>query len=436
MHLEDSEAALLELEENPACVESVARIFRAFHTIKGVAGFLEIDPISRIAHSAETLLDQFRQSEIPFGSTHADIVLEAKDMIACLLEALEGKPGPMVSVLEELIARTETMAMDPAAAMPLKARQDRAIEEHDSGSLSEGQLQQLSEGPKQQKLGTILIAQGVIDDSTLESALARQAASSGPHQRLGDILVAMGAARESEIEDALTLQGRTDALGQVLEHHTKGASDSSATVPTPPRKKVTAEATIRVNTQRLDALVDMVGELVIAQQMVVQDTERVARGEDERLTRNLGHLGKITRDLQEASMSLRMVTFRSTFQKMHRLVRDVAAKASKEVKLVIEGADTEVDRNVVDKISDPLVHLVRNAVDHGLETPDVRRAAGKSVRGTIVLSAKHQSGAIVISLQDDGGGLSRERIVQKALERGLLPEGSDPDELSDSAVHR
>ena len=379
VHLEDSEAALFDLEDDPSNAEGIARIFRSFHTIKGVAGFLEIEPVSRIAHSAETLLDQFRQSDIPFGRAHTDVVLEAKDMISKLLDALSGQPGPRAAALEHLIKRTEAMAKDPASAVDIDKSAPESVEGKDTEAAP----------PKG------------------ETTPPSPAPASNVDQK------------------------------EVVPAAKPAAKSAAAPKPTKTGpKRAATDTTIRVNMQRLDSLVDMVGELVIAQQMVVQDAGRVLLHADERLGRNLGHLGKITRDLQEASMSLRMVTFQSTFQKMHRLVRDVASKAKKEVKLKVEGAETEVDRNIVDKISDPLVHLVRNAIDHGLETPEERVKNGKPASGNVTLSARHQSGSIVISLQDDGGGLVRHKIIAKAQERGLLDPAIDHADLPDSAVHR
>lgn len=484
-HLEDSEAALLDLESNPSSNDSIDRVFRAFHTIKGVAGFLELGPVTRVAHSAETLLDRFRQDNIEFTAGHADIVLESKDMLARLMDALSGSPGPSVNSLNRLIERIEQVAADPSSAARLGSRALKATLS-DVGFAGEAGITEAIKDPAKatQRLGYLLLARGQIEQTQLDEALRLQEslANGGTPMRLGELLVRFGAITEEQLEDTLGLQGRQSPLGQLLEstisneHREQptpppaaaqtapssgrapkppeaSTSDASSvpsdaeipaapparkapSPPASPKKKANVDTTIRVNTQRLDALVDMVGELVIAQQMVVQGAAPVMAAADESLGRNLAHLGKITRDLQEASMSLRMVTFRSTFQKMHRLVRDVASKASKKVRLVVEGADTEVDRNVVDKISDPLVHLVRNAIDHGLEDPEGRTQAGKSAEGIVTLSARHQGGAIVISLQDDGRGLSREKILAKATERGLIPKGTDPSELSESATNR
>ncbi|MCE2882842.1 MAG: chemotaxis protein CheA, partial [Planctomycetaceae bacterium] len=193
------------------------------------------------------------------------------------------------------------------------------------------------------------------------------------------------------------------------------------------------DQTVKVSTQRMDALVNLVGELVIAQLMVVQDPV-VGKLHDQRVQRNLAHLGKIVRDLQETSMSLRMVTLRATFQKMARLVRDVSAKAGKRIQLEVEGEDVELDRNVVEEIGDPLVHMIRNACDHGVEPAEERRKAGKPDHGTLRLRASHSGGSIVIEVEDDGRGLSRERIIRKCLEKGLIDPSRNVDEIPDTEV--
>lgn len=186
-------------------------------------------------------------------------------------------------------------------------------------------------------------------------------------------------------------------------------------------------AVVKVDTLKLDSLVDLVGEMVIAQSMVQLDPE-VARLSNQNLNRNLAQLGRITKELQRIAMSMRMVPIRPTFQKMNRLVRDVCAKQGKQVELILVGEDTELDRTIVEEISDPLVHMIRNAVDHGIELPDVRTKAGKPAHGTIHLSAYHQGGNIVIQIKDDGGGLRKDRILKKAVEKGILrPDQTLPD---------
>ena len=181
---------------------------------------------------------------------------------------------------------------------------------------------------------------------------------------------------------------------------------------------------VKLDTAKLDNLVDLVGELVIAQSMVVQNPD-VQMINSLQLVRCLRQLSRITTELQRNAMSLRMVPIRAMFHKMNRLVRDLAAQQQKQVQLVLEGEETELDRNIVEKLSDPLVHMIRNAIDHGLEDPADRVAQGKPELGTIRLTAAHQRGGIVIRIQDDGKGLDRGRILAKAIDRGLVKADAD-----------
>jgi two-component system chemotaxis sensor kinase CheA len=194
---------------------------------------------------------------------------------------------------------------------------------------------------------------------------------------------------------------------------------------------VIKESSVRVPVERLDRFIDMVGELVVAHSMVVQD-ETVAAGGHHELTKKVGQTTKIVRELQRMSMSMRMIPLKGTFQKMARLVRDLARKAGKNVSFLTEGEDTEIDRNMVDIINDPLVHMVRNAVDHGIEPPGDRERTGKPVNGVVQLSAYHSAGNVVVEIRDDGRGLDREAILSKALERGLI---TTIDGLSDEEVY-
>jgi two-component system chemotaxis sensor kinase CheA len=184
----------------------------------------------------------------------------------------------------------------------------------------------------------------------------------------------------------------------------------------------TQEASVRVRTDRLDRLIDTVGELVIAQSILTQEGSITAR-ENEGLARKISHTGKIVRELQDLSMSMRMVPLRGTFRKATRLVRDLAARSGKRVRFVAEGEDTEIDRSMVDVLGDPLVHMIRNSMDHGLETPDERAASGKPPEGVVRLRAYHEGGNVVVELSDDGRGLNRERILGRARERGIVEPG-------------
>lgn len=186
--------------------------------------------------------------------------------------------------------------------------------------------------------------------------------------------------------------------------------------------KAAASGTVRVNTDKLDSLMDVVGELVIVQSQLIE-TARQSRDEGSPLQRNVAQLSRLTKELQHTAMSLRMIPIKATFQKMERLARDLAREFGKKVHFTTSGDDTELDRNVVEEIGDPLVHMVRNALDHGLEMPDIRQAAGKPENGTLHLKAYHQAGNIVIELQDDGHGIDPDRIYRKAVEKNLITDG-------------
>jgi two-component system chemotaxis sensor kinase CheA len=191
-----------------------------------------------------------------------------------------------------------------------------------------------------------------------------------------------------------------------------------------------ASALVKVATQKLDNLVDLTGEMVIAQSQVVHDPSLKNLG-DARLLRNLTQLSRIANELQKTVLSLRMVPIRPTFQKMNRLVRDLGTKQGKLVELKLFGEDTELDRTLVEQLNDPLVHMIRNAVDHGIEKGDARRASGKNPVGMIELRAWHQGGNIILEIKDDGAGLNRERIRAKAIERGVIKQ---EDNLSENEI--
>jgi len=434
-HLESIEADLLEFESKPDDEELLNRIFRTFHTIKGVAGFLNLTPIVRLTHTTETLLDRLRQATLTFQSVHVDLVLTSADLTSKMIESLAGGEAPFERDVERAERRLEQALrgerVDELGALPTVVNEALDKLELTSG----GDI--VASVPTPARIGELLVRNGVVSADRIEDALKlqRERAQAGQNLRLGDLLVELGVVSRDELER--TLGGRraaspvTSALQAVVD--VEEAAEVAEAVTKANRRKAQVDATIKVSTLRLDALVDMVGELVIAQQMVLQDPA-LRSVKSTTLARNLSQVNKITRDLQEASMSLRMVTFRSTFQKVSRLVRDVAQKAGKKVELVVGGADTEVDRNVVERISDPLVHLIRNAIDHGLEPPDRRLEVGKPEVGQVDLRAYHASGAIVVEVRDDGRGLDRTKIVAKALEKGLLPTGTNGDELTEEEV--
>ena len=365
-HLANAEAAVLSLEVTPNDAELVNVVFRAFHTIKGVAGFLHLPRIVEVAHASEFLLDKVRSHKIPLTTHVLELVLASSDLLGQLIGMLSGGEPPRERELKVLVRRVEA------------ACEGRVI-----GAMSSSD----SNAPK-------------VAASTLTTPTT------------------------SDVKDSLPQDTNSAPIADVVAATTLAKTHATNK----------ADQTVKVSTQRMDTLVNLVGELVIAQLMVVQDPEVVSLHE-QRVQRNLAHLGKIVRDLQETSMSLRMVTLKSTFQKMARLVRDVASKAGKRIQLEVEGEDVELDRNVVEEIGDPLVHMIRNACDHGIEGCEDRRAAGKTEHGTLRLRAFHSGGSIVIEVEDDGRGLQRERILRKCLEKGLIDPSRNLSDIPDNEVY-
>jgi two-component system chemotaxis sensor kinase CheA len=388
-HLADAEAAMLAFAHDRADRESINLTFRAFHTIKGVAGFLNLKPIVELAHAAETLLDAGREGRLLLCQEDIDRILAAGDLVAQMIGSLEGQPAPGQRQLASLQQSLQRAAMRREGEAPVAANPAAPAP---------------APAPTQTPTPTAQSPVAAVAAPSAEAPCAP--AETGPEP-----VVARAAAADP------VLRPRPP----------KPAGEEVAAEP----RAAKIERTVKVSTLRLDMLVDMVGELVIAQSMVLQDPA-IQKLDSQTLARNIGQVAKITRDLQEAAMSLRMVTVKATFQKMARLVRDVAIKSGKQVALQIHGEDTELDRNVVEQISDPLVHMIRNAIDHGLEPAAERERAGKRGEGHLQLSAYHQGGSIVVEIQDDGRGIDKHRVVRKAVEKGLLPPGTDPVAMPDA----
>ncbi|MCC6588272.1 MAG: chemotaxis protein CheA [Bryobacterales bacterium] len=329
-HLATIETAALDLERNPGDQEALRSLFRSFHTMKGVAGFLALSQIRDLTHRVESTLDLARNGKIPVGEPLIEAVLIAGDWLRQAVEnvhaRLLGKPAPPLATPDHVLAKLQ-------AATEASAAQTAT----DGGSC-----------------GT----SGMSGRNSLQTA-------------------------------------------------------------------------VKVDTAKLDYLVDMVGELVIAESMVVNSRE--LRGIDSvDLQRKLALVTQVTTEVQRTAMGLRMVTIGQLFRKMERVVRDLSRKLSKPINFEVSGEDTELDRTLVEQLADPLLHMVRNAIDHGIEPAEARQAAGKPETGLIALSASHVSGQIVIEVRDDGAGLNTERIRAKAVASGVVAPGAV---LSDYEIH-
>jgi two-component system chemotaxis sensor kinase CheA len=370
-NLEKAEVDLIELEENPDNASLINSVFRAFHTIKGVSGFLELDSINHLAHKTETLLDSIRQKEIDPTSEVTDVILRAVDL--------------MKKMINDISSSAETDGVI--------SKKEWAIETFIET------IENISEDQKDLPIGELLVKNKAVKREDIERGLERQKLE--PSKKIGEILLEENSASRKDIHKALIKQSNA-------------------------RKNSYA---VKVDTEKLDALVDLTGELVIAQSIL----KELSKGKDldNRFLQSLGQMNQIISSVQKISMSMRMVPIGNTFQKMIRVVRDVSSNLGKKVELSMEGKDTEIDRNMVDALYEPLVHMVRNSVDHGIETPGQRKEKGKDPVGKIILSSFHKAGNIVIEIIDDGKGLDKDFLYEKAVKKGII---SESEKLSEKEI--
>lgn len=460
----------LEKEHHPHLLDD---IFRPMHTIKGVASFLNLPHIQTLAHALEARLDHFRKLGVCPDEDCLQILLNGKDFLEVLLNdlatAAEGSPVrkgraalrvPARNIDEVLnqITKVEVRPSTATRKVPASltsARESTNLLSPDilakfQGELSEGldliekivlQLESAAERKPLfddifRQVHTIKGNAGFIGLAEVEEQAARmeqilddlrngriETSGEGPVNHLLAELDALR--RTAHLLPAEESPGRRPDQTATGVEPNEFLGDTATVHPTTIRKEV------RVDTDKLDKLFDLIGELIIAQSMVL-DHPTVRNAPEHDFNRSVEYLRKITRELQTISMNLRMIPLEGLFNKMHRLVRDLTKKVKKSVQFKISGQETEMDRNVIEQISDPLIHLIRNAVDHGIEPPYERQQKGKAPEGTIHLSARYSGNEIVIELHDDGRGLQRQKILEKARAQKLI--SGDGSQLSDQEV--
>jgi two-component system chemotaxis sensor kinase CheA len=367
-HLQNIEQGVLKLEQQPNDAETLDSIFRAFHTFKGGSGFLNLTAIQNLAHDLESLLDSARQHKLAITPPVINLILEGGDL------------------LRRFTTEISAQLSGSKPPGPITVPTQRIIAE-----IKKTLSGEMADASRTEIKPPAVAPAHVAPSSVSVSNLIPEAVPVIPSAAIPSAPLASGA---------------------------EPGAASHAPAPPP---------VVKVDTVKLDSLVDLVGEMLIAQSLVMQNKDLNPQ-RSEQLNRDLAQFGRISKELQRTVMSLRMVPVRSTFQKMNRLVRDLSVKVGKQVELVTEGEDTELDRTIVEELSDPLVHMIRNSVDHGIELPDVRLQKGKPAHGTVKLKAFHQGGSIVIEIKDDGAGLDRERIFAKAVEKGILKAEERPPE--------
>jgi len=361
-HLQQIEAALLALEQQPGDPEALNSIFRSFHTIKGNAGFLGLVPMQLLAHEVESLLDLARNHQLALTPSIVTEILRSRDALQVLTQQV-------------------------------------------SAALERGELPEQVVPVRHLIVAVKRLAHGQPAPGTAPAVPAAPTPVQAEHEPVEVPLPVAAHAAAAAATPAPVIP----ISGEVAAAPTAGPKSSVA-------------QTVRVNTEKLDSLMDVVGELVIVQSQLLESAS--ALGDGSPIQRNAAQLSRIAKELQHTAMALRMIPIKPTFQKMERLARDLSHSFGKKVHFQVAGEDTELDRTMVEEIGDPLVHMVRNALDHGLEAPEARLAAGKPEQGTVSLRAYHQGSHIIIELVDDGRGIDPEKILKKAIEKGIVAPGA------------
>lgn len=492
--LADMETCLLRLDVNSPDLEDLNAIFRAAHSIKGGAGTFGFTDMTEMTHMLETLLDRLRKGELEVRSEMIDAFLKAGDVIKGQLAGHRGDgqadPAAAEAVCEELKRLTEETEQHAKASPVDQSAVDSTvdtqaalgIEEVDTSKQITYHIEFSTSGMTASSIENLfsnLREQGRLENVTPtneETVCHLQLTTSASEEDVWEALIFVVNPAELKIEaqakgadtgiseskgasvtedDEMSLENMPAAPGygffpgapaapeedgDAAQNSSKqsGGTGNGNGENVPPKSGANAKAaapasensSIRVSIEKVDQMINLVGELVITQAMLAQTASQVDPVIFEKLLSSMNQLERNTRDLQESVMSIRMMPISFVFSRYPRVVRDLAAKLNKRVELKTVGEGTELDKGLIEKIADPLTHLVRNSLDHGIETPEKRIAAGKPAQGTITLRAFHQGGSIVIEVSDDGGGLHRERILAKAKERGM----SVSDSISDQEV--
>lgn len=486
--LAELESALLELEKDPADAELISRVFRAMHTIKGSGSACELKDIAAFTHDLETFFDMVRKGKIAVTKEIIDLTLTARDQIKSMFDAVyrggpvdEAKGAEILGLFRKLMpAQKESAGASPAkpAPKPLLGRNvsyrirfkpgpDILKQEGDPVAILD-ELRQLGTCeivahtdavPYLEKIKsdtcytywdiilTTRRGKNAIEDAFI---LVRDLSEvridviddedtpdydSSTYKRLGEILLERGDVTQADLQEALrSMKKIGEALvesGAVTPDKIESALAEQQHVREMRERRQGAETitSIRVATEKLDSLVDLVGELVTVQARLTQTSlEHDIPG----LESIAEEVERLTAELRDKTMSVRMLPIGTTFGNFRRLFRDLSRDLGKEVELVTEGGETELDKTVIERLTDPLVHLIRNSLDHGLEPPDVRAAAGKPRKGTVKLAAVHSGAHVLIRISDDGAGMNRESIRARAAEKGLIDPNSD---LTDGDIY-
>ena len=450
-HLQTMEELLLNISTDAPDAEDLNSIFRAAHSIKGGSGIFGFDALTGLTHVMETILDRARNNELELTTDIVDVLLATTDTLGDILQAyqdeseinwlqIEESKAALESILSAEDGESASAELPPAADIieqddsfgffddaPGQPEAEIVTQDDDSFGFFDdapGQPQQATNSSEEDD------GFGFFDDAPGQSQADTTASETKHDENDGSFGFFTEPKPAQPIKDE-------DAYGffeQEQSSATTPANKPPARAAKPPAKKPAKTATkndassIRVETTKIDTVVNLVGEMVITQSILSMIGDDVEGNTGEKLSGAIDELSRNIREIQEAVMSMRMIPVSFVFNRFPRLVRDLAKTLDKKIDLIIEGGETEVDKSMIEKLADPLTHLVRNSLDHGIEPLEKRLAAGKPETGTVVLKAEQRGGNILISIQDDGGGLNRDKILEKALSNGLDVDPKMPDE--------
>lgn len=452
--LADMEQHLLLLDPDAPDPEQMNAIFRAAHSIKGGAGTFGFTVLQETTHLMENLLDSARRGEMRLSTDIINLFLETKDIMQDQLDAYKTSQEPNAESFEYICQALRQLALEakeqgeaPAAAPSSPAGESAPVAATAAAPASgQGELRISLSGLKAQEIPQMLEELGnlgkVKDPRQTENSLEVTLETSASEDDISAVLCFVLEPEQisfNAFADSHSAQEKSPAAPDVAAVETAPASGGAQPAVAPAVKPhpahdaaksrpKTGDTSIRVAVEKVDQLINLVGELVITQSMLAQRSsalDPVIHGD---LLNSMGQLERNARDLQESVMSIRMMPMEYVFSRFPRLIRDLAAKLGKQVELTLLGSSTELDKSLIERIIDPLTHLVRNSLDHGIESPEKRLAAGKPEVGSLTLSAEHQGGNICIEVIDDGAGLNRERILAKALSQGLAVNENMTDE--------
>ncbi|EKP4475604.1 chemotaxis protein CheA [Cronobacter dublinensis] len=447
--LADMEQHLLDLVPEAPDAEQLNAIFRAAHSIKGGAGTFGFTILQETTHLMENLLDEARRGEMQLNTDIINLFLETKDIMQEQLDAYKSSQEPDAASFEYICQALRQLALEAKGEAPAAAAKLSVVE---TDSATPAPAAATGGGKLRIKLGklkgneTELLQEELSNLGTLsqiEKADDHLIATLETSASADDITAVLCFVIEIDQIEFLPLPAAEPAPAAPAEPVAQAAPAPVAPVAAPVAKAPAASApraeqnkparekentSIRVAVEKVDQLINLVGELVITQSMLQQrsnELDPVTHGD---LITSMGQLQRNARDLQESVMSIRMMPMEYVFSRFPRLVRDLASKLGKQVELTLQGSSTELDKSLIERIIDPLTHLVRNSLDHGIEAPEKRADAGKSPVGNLILSAEHQGGNICIEVTDDGAGLNRERILAKAMSQGMAVSESMTDD--------